>query len=55
MRGYETWPLIEILNSVKQQLCLRVYFSPSHYEVFASTEDAMQHLPYFFRYAEKGA
>jgi hypothetical protein len=25
---------------VKQQYCFRVYFSPSHYEVFVSTEDA---------------
>jgi hypothetical protein len=24
---------------VKQQFCFRVYFSPSHYEVFVSTED----------------
>jgi hypothetical protein len=25
---------------VKEQFCLRVYFSPSHYEVFVSTKDA---------------
>jgi hypothetical protein len=25
---------------VKQQFCFKVYFSPSNYEVFVSTEDA---------------
>ncbi len=29
---------------MKQQFCFRVYFSPSHYEVFVSTEDEIWHI-----------
>jgi hypothetical protein len=37
---------------VKQHFCFRVYFSPSRYEVFVSTEDAATGL--FLPDAQKG-
>ncbi len=42
----------EVLKSEKQQFCVRVYFSPSHYEVFVSTEDVATGL--FLPDAQKG-
>ncbi len=42
----------EVLKSVKQQLCFRVYFSPSCYEVFVSTGDAATGI--FLPDAQKG-